>query len=106
MRYSLAHYFLVPAISLFFLTACEKDKPTPEPQPETPQLQLDIKPVFGSEQLFLDSVYTTDQGWDVKFTDIKFFVTAAASGTDTLCDAGLFDYRTKGMTCFVVPGAA
>lgn len=74
-----------------------KDEKVEEPQPPAQQmLRLTVQPVFGSETLYLDSVYTTAEGYDVQFTDIKFYMENPHNGASTIIDAGLFDYRVRG----------
>ena len=57
-------------------------------------LQIDIVPKYGDEVLYLDSVYETSEGYLVKFTEFKFFMTKLASGSNVLCEAALFDFNT------------
>jgi hypothetical protein len=99
-------YLTLISCCLLIPAACKK-KPAPEPPPAaTPQLKVEIQPVFGTEVLELDSTYTTQDGWDVQFNDIKFYLTDWASGTTELADVARFDYRTNGTTAFQVNGTA
>lgn len=98
---------LVIIAALLFLVGCKKEKEEdPEPTPATPQVKLSVQPVFGSETLELDSTYTLNAGWDVQFTDIKFFVTDCKNGSNVLTDAARFDYREKGTLLCQVNGSA
>ena len=54
-------------------------------------LRINVNASFGSQDFFLDSIYQTDEGHLVKFTDLKFFITDLKNGTDTLIDAALYD---------------
>lgn len=78
-----------------FLFSCEKDKPFPTHSSQK-YLSIFVDPVYGNEPFFLDSIYTTQEGFKVKFTDIKFYLSALRNGTDTLTKATLFDYSSTG----------
>lgn len=88
MRFTL---LLSLVLSLFFVS-CDKNKKTDPEQ----KLQIVVNPVFGSQVLYLDSVYYTSEGYAVKFTDIKFFLSALHNGVDTLSLVGYYDLREKG----------
>jgi hypothetical protein len=98
-------YLALISCCLLITVACKK-KPEPEPPTATPQLKVEIQPVFGSDTLELDSTYTTQDGWDVQFTDIKFYLTDWASGSTVLSEVARFDYRENGTTAFQVNGTA
>jgi hypothetical protein len=84
-------YFIF-IILLFF--SCKKDEPTPSTTDK--YLSITIDPSYGSQLFFLDSVYTTPEGYKVKFSDLKFYVSALRNGSDTLTQAALFDYSSTG----------
>ena len=63
-------------------------------------LKIDVQPFFGSESLYLDSVYNCPEGYDVKFTDISFFVGGMHNQSDTLFNAALFDFRENGTALY------
>ena len=65
-----------------------------------PTVRMTVHPNFGGTTLYLDSVYTTQEGYDVKFTDIKFYLENIRNGTEVLTDAALFDYRARGNNFF------
>jgi hypothetical protein len=73
-----------------------KEEQEPDCQTEPAKLRVTVQPVFGSETLYLDSVYSTVEGYDVKFTDLKFYMENPRNGSAVLIDAGLFDYRERG----------
>ncbi len=81
---------------LALTTACDKDKP------ETPkaQLQVDIQPVFGGQTFYMDSIYTTQEGYKVKFTELKCYFTLFGNGNNSLHEAALLDYRETGSLLF------
>ncbi|TNE71690.1 MAG: hypothetical protein EP333_08695 [Bacteroidetes bacterium] len=85
-------------------TSCKKKDPVVVEDLHTNQLELYMEPYFGSESLKLDSVYVTDEGYKVKFTDIKCFFENVRSSDGMLIDAGLFDYRERGMLVFRADG--
>ena len=57
-------------------------------------LEIDIIPKYGDEILYLDSVYTTAEGYLVKFTDFKFYITKLGNGSNVFSEAALFDFNT------------
>lgn len=86
-----------------FLSSC-KDK-VPEPiEPEDSELRVTVQPVFGGQTLHLDSTYTTVEGYDVQFTDLKFLAENIAGPSAQLKDAALFDYRETGTAFFTGRG--
>ena len=85
--------FLGITVTLF---SC-KDEKGEEPEPPVQNmLRLTVQPVYGLETLYLDSVYTTAEGYDVMFTDLKFYMENPHNGSNVIVDAGLFDYRERG----------
>jgi hypothetical protein len=97
---------LLVGCALLIAVACKKKDKDDDPDPPvvSPQLKLTVQPVFGTEDLVLDSSYTTQDGWDVQFTDIKFYLTNWGNGSNQLVDAARFDYRENGTTAFQVNG--
>lgn len=63
------------------------------------ELRVTVQPTFDGNFLALDSVYTTIEGYHVKFTDIKFFAEDVRGNTQII-DAALFDYRATGALLF------
>lgn len=93
-RYSLLGVLLLSMI----LFSCKEDEPTvcpPNPEPQD-QLRISVQPTFGASTLYLDSVVTTQEGYNLKFTDIKFYMQDVRNGSNQMLDAGLFDYRERG----------
>lgn len=83
---------LVPA-----LWSCDPDKPTPvDPVSET--VKVTITPTYGSQTFWMDSIYTTTEGYKVKFTELICYFTLLKSPTANLIEAALFDFREKGTT--------
>jgi hypothetical protein len=79
------------------LYSCEKDTVVVPPVVVVnDQLSIQVFPVFGTQTLFLDSTYLTDEGYEIQFTDVKFFGGNWKNGSETLFEAALFDYRNDG----------
>lgn len=85
---------------LVFATACDDDKP----EPPKAQLQLDLQPVYGGQNFFMDSIYTTQEGYKVKFTELKCYFTLFGNGSNALHQAALLDYRETGSLLFKKEG--
>jgi hypothetical protein len=81
----------------FSLTSCKKD-PVEDPPVVVvnEQLSIQVLPVFGSQTLFLDSTYLTDEGFEIQFTDVKFYGGNWKNGSETLFETAFFDYRNNG----------
>ena len=84
------------SFALLYLSACGDDTPTPEKA----YLQLDLQPVYGTQPFYMDSLYTTPEGFQVKFTELKCYFTLFANGDSSLHQAALFDYRETGSLLF------
>jgi len=67
-------------------------------------LAIDIIPMYGDDTLYLDSVYTTTEGYYVKFTEFKFYMTKVANGSNLFCEAALFDFNTPQNTSINTTG--
>jgi hypothetical protein len=85
---------------LVIATACGDDNP------EAPkaQLQIDLQPVFGGQNFFMDSIYTTQEGYKVKFSELKCYFTLFGNGSNALHQAALLDYRETGSLLFKKEG--
>ena len=86
------------------LFSCKDDEVT-ECEETAEMLRVSVQPMFGTETLYLDSAYTTAEGYDVQFTDIKFYMENPRNGSAQLIDAGLFDYRERGTLLLEAEGA-
>lgn len=99
---------LILIISSFFIISCKKEGCTDDsaenynPNANTDdgsctyqldQLKINVNTTFGIQNFYLDSIYQTDEGYFVKFTDVKFFVSDLKNNTDTLIHTALYDYR-------------
>ena len=59
--------------------------------------------MFGGQNLYLDSTYTTVEGYDVQFTDIKFYFGSPTFNGGTIeSKAALYDYGLNGDLLFQV----
>ena len=56
-------------------------------------LKINLIPKFGQEDLHVDSAYTTEEGYLVKFTELKFFISELKNQGNTLCNAALYDFN-------------
>lgn len=91
-------------LSVLSLSSCKEDKVEPETPVVSPTLEVKVQPVFGSANLQADVAYTTVEGYDVKFTDLKFFFTNVVNGSTTLTNAALFDWTATGTSFISVKG--
>jgi len=86
-----AIFFLLLLGLVFY--SCDKDKPNIS---QDTYLSLTVQPTFGTENLFLDSVYTTVEGYDFKILDFKFYMTDVKNNSNSLAEAILYDFRESG----------
>ena len=97
---------IISMFSLFIVFSSCKDKVEDEPcEPEVAQLKVSVQPMFGGQTLYLDSTYSTTEGYDVQFTDLKFFAENVRGTVLQLKDAALFDFRVTGTTLFTGDGS-
>lgn len=78
------------------IAACDKDKP------ETPKnyVQVAMQPVFGNQTFYMDSIYSTQEGYQIKFTELKCYFTLFKNVSNALHEAALLDYRETGNLLF------
>lgn len=99
------HILIFSMFGLLLVFSSCKDKVEEEPmEPEVTQLKVSVQPVYGSETLYLDSTYTTNEGYDVQFINLKFFAENVRGSSSQLNDASLFDYRVTGTHLFTEEG--
>lgn len=101
MRFDFPKY-MGAALMILAVSSCKKDKPQPVIPDPADKLAIYVFPTYGTQTLYLDSTYQTQEGYDVQFTDIKFFAGSWKNGTETLVDAALFDFREKGNVLFEI----
>lgn len=92
----LKNFFYTLIILVIFVSCKKKD---PQPLPVDNYLKITIQPTYlfdGTQDVMLDSVYTTPEGYKVKFTDIKFFLTKMKNGNNELFESAILDYRATG----------
>lgn len=87
------------------LVSCKEDPPPPDP-PVEDTLRIDVQPVFNGADLVLNTPYTTVEGHQVKFTDIRFYLEDVKNGAVQMTDAMLFDYNERGTLLYDGPGVA
>ncbi|MBM3429404.1 MAG: hypothetical protein FJX99_00290 [Bacteroidetes bacterium] len=98
-------YVFIVAISLFSLVSCKKDNP--EPEPVVNYLEINMSAVYGAngtQTLLLDSVYTTPEGYKIKFTDIKCYFTLLQNDGTEFTQAAYYDLREKGSQVVRIEG--
>ncbi len=89
--------FVVLIISAVSISSCKKDKiEIIPPVVVSDQLSIQVLPFYGSQILYLDSTYLTDEGYEIQFTDLKFFGGNWKNGNDILFESAMFDYRNNG----------
>ncbi|MFM6934728.1 MAG: MbnP family protein [Flavobacteriales bacterium] len=77
------------------LWSCDPDDPKPvDPVVET--VKVTVNPIYGTQPFYMDSVYTTAEGYKVKFTELVCYFSLLKNGTNDLIQAALFDYRETG----------
>lgn len=91
---------------LMIFTSCKDDKVEEPCEPVTAQLKVSVQPVFGGDILYLDSTYSTAEGYGVQFTDLKFIAEDVRGPNAQLNDASLFNYRETGTDLFTEEGVA
>lgn len=75
------------------MIGCKKDK-ADEPtgtSGTSNTVRVTVQPMFGNETVYLDSVYTTAEGYDIKFTNLKFFA-EDIQGITGNSEVAMFDY--------------
>lgn len=86
-------------ISLFFILLACKNKQTPEPTQlaDSDTLHVDVTPMFNTNELVLDNIYSMDNGDLIQFSELKFFLTDITNGSQQLIKTAFFDFRKKGI---------
>jgi hypothetical protein len=84
-------------ISVFLIScafSCKKPPIKPQETEGKKFIRIDVFPKWKNEILYLDSIYTTDEGYLIKFTGINFFVSDLVNGANSL-ETALFNYRNS-----------
>jgi len=102
------HLFICGWIGVLLLAvvSCKESPVEPEPPASVPNVRIDVLPVFDGNVLYIDSTYTTAEGYDVQFTDIKFYLENVRNGGVQLAQAMLFDYDARGTLLYNGSGVA
>lgn len=101
----MAKFFFYLLFLMIILISCKKKEP--QPQPVDNYLKINVQPTYsnaGQQNVQLDSVYTTPEGYKVKFTDVKFYVTKLKNGNSNLLESAFFDFRETGLLLARVKG--
>lgn len=93
---------LILALLLFSgLSSCAKKKvDEPENTPVVQQARLSLRPMFDSDYLYLDSIYTLSNGYKIQFLELKAYFADIQSGGTVLKEIALFNYRDNGTLVF------
>ena len=82
-------------VLILMLSAC-KDEKIENSALNSNYIKLVVQPYFGNEILNLDATHTTQEGYDIQFTDIKFYFQDVRFNSEQLVGVSLFDYRLRG----------
>ncbi len=82
------------------MVACKDKTPEPTPVEEEDVLRVTVQPTYGTDLMYLDSVYTTVEGYDIKFTNLKFFVENVQGANGQIKDVAMFNYVDNGIALF------
>lgn len=88
-------YFLLILSAYVFLVGCKEDDVQP-PTPVADKLRITMQPFYGTQQLALEQIVTTPEGYKVQFTGLKCYFTSIKNGSKTLSQAALFDFAQNG----------
>ena len=95
------HFLIFALLFIVASSSCKKKDPeSGKEDMQFPQSRLSMKPMFDSELLYLDSVYTMSNGYQIRFLEIKAYFTNIQSGGSVLKDAALFNFRGTGNVVF------
>lgn len=97
MKFLISSSFIAVALVCILISCHKPFEVDPPAQKTTTGL---ITPKFGSENLYLDSIYTLSNGFKIKVQDIKFYCSAVSSGNTVLSDYTLYDFRERGNIWF------
>lgn len=89
---------------LMGLFSCKNDQVEECPEPEVDYLSLTINPEFNGQELMLDQTFTTNEGYLIQFIELKCYLEEIICGDKELIDAGLFDFRARGVDVFRTVG--
>jgi hypothetical protein len=101
----MSKFFFYFLFLIIFIISCKKNDP--EPQPVDNYLKITVQPTYmnnGAEHALLDSIYTTPEGYKVKFTDAKFYLTKIKNGNSNLLESAFFDFRETGLLLARIKG--
>lgn len=87
-------------------TSCKEDPEEPVVPEPTHSVKIDVQPVFNGDDLMIDSTYTTAEGYNVQFTEIRFYLEDVRNGATQLTEAMLFDYVSRGTLLYSGAGKA
>ena len=101
----MSKFFFYFLFLIIIIISCKKNEP--QPQPVENYLKITVQPTYmnnGTENALLDSIYTTPEGYKVKFTDAKFYLTKLKNGNSNLLESAFFDFRETGLLLARIKG--
>jgi hypothetical protein len=101
----MSKFFFYFLFLMIIIISCKKKNP--EPQLVDNYLKITVQPTYmnnGAENALLDSIYTTPEGYKVKFTDAKFYLTKLKNGNSNLLESAFFDFRETGLLLARIKG--
>jgi hypothetical protein len=101
----MSKFFFYFLFLIIIIISCKKNEP--QPQPVDNYLKITVQPTYmnnGAEHALLDSIYTTPEGYKVKFTDAKFYLTKLKNGNSNLLESAFFDFRETGLLLARIKG--
>lgn len=83
--------FAVVCLSIF--SACkDKNEPIVEQPVTVPSSEIHLIPQFNGENIALDEVFTSDEGYDIKISNFQILGTSLGHGTNEFASAFLFNW--------------
>lgn len=77
------------------IVSCKEPAPV-DPPVSTEYVQLSMIPFYDTQELSLDSVYTTDEGYKIQFVNLKAYFCQLKNGSDIMMNSTLFDFAERG----------
>lgn len=94
------HLLILALLVFVALFSCKKKEDDVTDTPAVQQSKMSLQPIFGNENVVLDSVYTMSNGYKIEFVELKVYFTGIESGGSIMQDAALFDFRQTGTLVF------
>lgn len=95
--------FALISLGIFALFSCKEPAPA-DPPNDADYVQLSLVPFYGTQELDLDQVYITDEGYKIQFVNIKAYFCQLKNGDDVMMNSSLFDFAERGTLLRKVEG--